>query len=352
MVNVSIISIDDDEITMEVEYEVPRASEMIDSAAADLTEVQTESGMEMPSKFSQQAIPDGGDCRNHGCRHSGICRPSRNGRYLCLCRIGYSGPDCQNHERSPKFPELLDGGYLAFHGPQPLRLPTVWPNISGNEAGFNLRMNVKPTRIRSRMLIAYHASPFLPLVFLLGSEQTTIELRLFNVSGNSNFYLAHLLQHPQKLKEIGLTFHEIAFGLHQNGELYLSLNGQTVAEQTVFTSSWMLDATRRTLLEKPNIRHGLEHSVFIGGHPAIAKGQPHQLPIMAQDSFLGCLDEIYLNGRLLDPRREKFVGDAIDGCGVRELFGPICAPVNANKVVILEIIFAFTTYISVKELCK
>ncbi|BHF68402.1 hypothetical protein SprV_0301143600 [Sparganum proliferum] len=229
-------------------------------------------------------------------------------------------------EPSPKFPELVDGGYLAFRGPHPLRLSTVRSNISGTATGFHLRMSVKFVGIRSQMLMAYYASRFFPLIFLLRSEQNKIELRLFNVSGNDNFYLAHLLQHPQPIKEVGLTFHEIAFGLHLNGELYLSLNGQTVAEQTAFSSSWMFDETQKSLLQKSALQHELEHSVFIGGHPAIAKGQPHELQItgMTHHSFVGCLDEIYLNGRLLDPRREKFVGDVIDGYGVRDCAGDIC----------------------------
>ncbi|VDN10153.1 unnamed protein product [Dibothriocephalus latus] len=69
---------------MEVEYEVPGGSEGIDSNAADPMAVLTESGAE------------DGDCRKHGCRHEGICRPNRDGQYSCLCHIGYSGLDCQN----------------------------------------------------------------------------------------------------------------------------------------------------------------------------------------------------------------------------------------------------------------
>lgn len=58
---------------------------------------------------------------------------------------------------------------------------------------------------------------------------------------------------------------------------------------------------------------------YIGGHPTLSKavdGSSFPTSGMNHRSFVGRLGEFHINGRLMDPRRAAFVGDAVGGYGI------------------------------------
>ncbi len=61
-----------------------------------------------------------------------------------------------------------------------------------------------------------------------------------------------------------------------------------------------------------------KHAIFIGGHPSLALLGSFPIPGAAENSFLGCLGDIHINGKLCDPRKMAFVGDVLDGYGIGE----------------------------------
>lgn len=53
---------------------------------------------------------------------------------------------------------------------------------------------------------------------------------------------------------------------------------------------------------------------------------------MEANSFIGCLDDVKINGQLVDPRQTPFVGDAIEGFGISKLAISISRPTFTDYV--------------------
>ncbi|VEL21405.1 unnamed protein product [Protopolystoma xenopodis] len=58
--------------------------------------------------------------------------------------------------------------------------------------------------------------------------------------------------------------------------------------------------------------------LYAGGHPMLPLLVEHDKPLfVATNATLsGCIQNLHINGRLLDPRRTALLGSAIDGYGI------------------------------------
>ncbi|KAM3182889.1 hypothetical protein ACTXT7_011447 [Hymenolepis weldensis] len=67
-----------------------------------------------------------------------------------------------------------------------------------------------------------------------------------------------------------------------------------------------------------------ENMIFIGGHSSLTKGQSFPIVSAAENSLIGCIGDIMINGHLCDPRQGSYVGDAVTGYGIIDCSRNVC----------------------------
>ncbi|VDO03621.1 unnamed protein product [Rodentolepis nana] len=279
---------DEDEaaLTMEIEIENP-------------SELKSE---EEISKFSlEENCLLGKSCGNGGICKDTVTLPDKStARGICICPLGYSGTFCDRKSVQVRFPEIQDGGYLAFGG---WLFPKTGP--------FSVSLQIRPHVLRPRTLLFFHYSVSRAQAFYMELNNEILQLRIYNKSIDGYFYLSRLLQHSTELRRINKKFFDISFGLRGMNELYLSLDQREVTGvlETVISEEGF------GLLINSFTR---ENAIFIGGHSSMTNGQPFPIVSAAENSLIGCVGDIVINGHLCDPRQSSFVGDAVSGYGIRQ----------------------------------
>ncbi|KAF6770223.1 hypothetical protein AHF37_10727, partial [Paragonimus kellicotti] len=69
--------------------------------------------------------------------------------------------------------------------------------------------------------------------------------------------------------------------------------------------------------------------VYIGGHSSLRSLREKDGRV--QNNYLGCVQRIRINGRLIDPRRKPFVGDAVEGYGIADCSSGLCDRVQCEN---------------------
>ncbi|KAL5970778.1 Pikachurin [Taenia solium] len=201
----------------------------------------------------------------------------------------------------PRFPELLDGGFLAFNG---------W--LFPEKGPFSVQLQIKPYLFLPKTLIFFHNSSTRKQVFYLELNNQILQLRVYSKSMEGHFYLPRVLQHPVKLHNTNTDFFDIAFGLIGPDEFRLSVNQH---EENMPPES-KIDLPLRSLSN--------EHAIYVGGHLTLTLGNPFPIVSAAENSLIGCVGDININGHLCDPRQSSFVGDAIGGFGIVDCARNVC----------------------------
>lgn len=62
-----------------------------------------------------------------------------------------------------------------------------------------------------------------------------------------------------------------------------------------------------------------ENAIFIGGYSSLTNGEAFPILSAAENSLIGCVGDIVINGHLCDPRQGSYVGDAVSGYGISKL---------------------------------
>nr|CDS27474.1 pikachurin [Hymenolepis microstoma] len=277
---------DEDEaaLTMEIEIENPSESK----------------GEQVIPKFSLEE-----NCLlGRSCESGGICKdtvtlPDQSiASGVCVCPLGYSGTFCDQKSVQARFPEIQDGGYLAFGG---WLFPKTGP--------FSVSLQIKPHVLRPRTLLFFYYSVSRAQAFYMELNKEILQLRIYNKSIEGYFYLSRLLQHSTKIRITNKNFFDISFGLRGMNEFYLSLDRNEVTGVLETVSSeegfgLLINSFSR------------ENAIFIGGHSSLTNGQPFPIVSAAENSLIGCVGNIVINGHLCDPRQSSFVGDAVSGYGI------------------------------------
>ncbi|KAM3182888.1 hypothetical protein ACTXT7_011446 [Hymenolepis weldensis] len=87
------------------------------------------------------------------CNSGGICMDTTTlpdlsvAKGTCVCPLGYSGKFCDQKSFQARFPEIQDGGYLAFGG---WLLPKTGP--------FSVSLQIKPHVLRPKTLLFFYFS--------------------------------------------------------------------------------------------------------------------------------------------------------------------------------------------------
>ncbi|VDD83558.1 unnamed protein product [Mesocestoides corti] len=307
---------DDTALTMEIAIETPQGprTEEVAALATDL-----------------------GDCQSgEACQNGGQCRPSTTqedgkiAKAVCVCPLGYSGSRCTEKETQPRFPELLDGGYIAFGG---YLLPDFGP--------LSMRLQIKPKLLRPRTLLLFHVATARGLAFHLEVNDgnfkfrgiwekvydkfqlVPINYRVYNQSKSGHFHLSQYLESPVKFEEIRGRFTDIEVGLRLGDQAYLLVDDREAKRHLYRLNPFVVyikdvipelfEGFGIDTVEVPSIS---KQPIYIGGHPSLLLRNQFPLVEGAANNLIGCLGDIHFNGELVDPRRGAFVGDAIDGYGI------------------------------------
>ncbi|VDL19104.1 unnamed protein product [Hymenolepis diminuta] len=246
------------------------------------------------------------------CNSGGICIDTTTlpnlsvSKGTCVCPLGYSGKFCDQKSFQTRFPEIQDGGYLAFGG---WLLPKIGP--------FSVSLQIKPHVLRPKTLLFFYFSISRAQAFYLELDNGILQLRIYNKSIEGYFYLSRLLQHPTELNILNKNFFDISFGLRKMNELYLSLDHNEVHGVLETLSS---EEGFGLLINSFN----RENTIFIGGHSSLTKGQSFPIVSAAENSLIGCIGDIVINGHLCDPRQGSYVGDAVSGYGIIDCSRNVC----------------------------
>uniref|UniRef100_A0A5K3FLA5 EGF-like domain-containing protein n=1 Tax=Mesocestoides corti TaxID=53468 RepID=A0A5K3FLA5_MESCO len=286
---------DDTALTMEIAIETPQGprTEEVAALATDL-----------------------GDCQSgEACQNGGQCRPSTTqedgkiAKAVCVCPLGYSGSRCTEKETQPRFPELLDGGYIAFGG---YLLPDFGP--------LSMRLQIKPKLLRPRTLLLFHVATARGLAFHLEVNDGNFKFRVYNQSKSGHFHLSQYLESPVKFEEIRGRFTDIEVGLRLGDQAYLLVDDRE-AKRHLDVIPELFEGFGIDTVEVPSIS---KQPIYIGGHPSLLLRNQFPLVEGAANNLIGCLGDIHFNGELVDPRRGAFVGDAIDGYGIVDCARKVC----------------------------
>ncbi|KAL5105546.1 Pikachurin [Taenia crassiceps] len=158
---------------------------------------------------------------------------------------------------------------------------------------------------------SYHLTPQL----LLAKHSNRVWI--YNKSREYHFYLPRLLQHPIKLHNANASFFDIAFGSTRPNEFSLSVNQHEVRRR-------LEDIPPESRVDFSMRSFGNEHPIYVGGHLTLSLGNPFPIVSAAENSLIGCVGDININGHLCDPRQSSFVGDAIGGFGIVDCARNVC----------------------------
>ncbi|KAH9280718.1 Pikachurin [Echinococcus granulosus] len=178
-------------------------------------------------------------------------------------------------------------------------------------------MQIKPYIFRPHTLIFFHNSSTRKQAFYLELNNQLIQLRVYNKSKAGHFYLSRLLQHSLKLQNANADFFDIAFRLITPDQFRLSVNQHEV-------HSHIEDIPPESKTDHSMGSFSNEHEIYIGGHLTLTLGNPFPIVSAAENSLIGCVGDVNINGHLCDPRQSSFVGDATGGFGVVDCARNVC----------------------------
>ncbi|KAM7543099.1 hypothetical protein Aperf_G00000000035 [Anoplocephala perfoliata] len=286
ILQLGLATVDDDEaaLTMEIEIESPGGSK----------------GEELiPDFLNDQNCLSGRSCHNAGvCRSSSTLIDGSIVKGACICPLGYSGTFCEEKVNQTRFPELQDGGYLAFGG---------W--LFPQTGTFSVKLQIKPRVLHRRTLLFFYNSLYRAQAYYLELNNEILHLRIYNKSVEGHFYLSRLLQHPTKLHTLDKGFFDIAFGLRAMNELYLSLDRHEVL-------GTLEAASHEDGIVPMTYSFSRENLIYIGGHSSLTHNKNFPIVSEAETSLIGCIGDIVINGHLCDPRQGSYTGDVVSGYGI------------------------------------
>ncbi|KAA3671855.1 uncharacterized protein DEA37_0002230, partial [Paragonimus westermani] len=98
----------------------------------------------------------------------------------------------------------------------------------------------------------------------------------------------------------------VEIGCSVDRKWYIAVNGNKVEAA--------LQHPRSTDFENVSSANSFQDYVYLGGHSSFHSLREKDSRV--ENNYLGCIQRIRINGRLIDPRRKPFVGDAVEGYGI------------------------------------
>ncbi|KAH9489415.1 hypothetical protein Btru_037656, partial [Bulinus truncatus] len=270
-------------------YNIPEGGNSKQETYFDL---DIKEGGEYVEEVNPAEVPNNNltSCGGHVCLNNGTCT-SLNSKPKCSCPLGTSGNFCEK-EIEIKYPKFYGTGYLAL------------PVLRNSHKEFQVNLLFRPEASDGLVLFSAEAPDAKSDFFALLLKDGFVTFRFDCGSGPAE------LTSTTKVN-LNAWNKLLITRLDNKGKLLLN-------DEFLIEGVSQGDYTRMTL----------NHNLYLGGYRDISAISSR---ITTMNQFVGCIQELLVNGHRVDFRKKSLVGDSEFGWNVGECSANVCDNVDCEN---------------------